>query len=200
MTTDLKPIQDEVLRRVGRNLVIFQQIELFLKTILSHHKYEGPMNGLLEDRRVIAGAVNRSTLGTLVKGYTEEVLKDSESELPDTEDTPIGWGRHTFNVISNPSDREFDPSIQNSLKLVTDERNDLAHHFLPRWQPDSLEKLNDALAYLDAQRDRVLPMHEFLKGNLLQMQESRDMLHQFVSGPEFEKILRSLDDEPPTQA
>ena len=162
MTTDLKPIQDEVLRRVGRNLVIFQQIEHMLKAVLTHHKYEGPMDDLLEDRRVKAAAVSRSTLGTLVKGFSDEVLKDSEPELPETEDGQIGWGSFTFNVISKLDDRENTLPIQKSLKLITDERNDLVHHFLPRWQPDSLQKLNDALAYLAAQRARVMPMHEFL--------------------------------------
>ncbi len=41
LISDLKPTQDEVLRRIGRNLLLFQQIEHLLKFLLSTYKSGG---------------------------------------------------------------------------------------------------------------------------------------------------------------
>lgn len=49
------------------------------------------------------------------------------------------------------------------LELMVRERNDLVHHLLPRWHPGSLEHMTVASAYLDQQREKVLPMFEHLK-------------------------------------
>jgi hypothetical protein len=70
---------------------------------------------------------------------------------------------------------------------MTAERNELVHHFLPRWQPNSPEKMSDALAYLDAQREKVLPMHEHLKRAMTGMLQSRQLLVDFMATPDFEK-------------
>ena len=73
------------------------------------------------------------------------------------------------------------------LKSMTDARNDLVHHFLPRWQPNSAEKLEEALAYLDAQREKVLPMHEHLMSSVQHLQDGAKKLVEFIASPEYEK-------------
>jgi hypothetical protein len=84
-------------------------------------------------------------------------------------------------------DTKFVESMRRNLKLMTDERNDLVHHFLPRWQPDSAEKLEEALAYLDAQREKVLPMHEHLRSTVQHLQDRAKKLAEFIASPEYEK-------------
>ena len=183
MTSDPKPTQDEVLRRIGRNLLLFQQSEHFLKFLLSTHKAGGTAETFKINSQAQADCINKKTLGPLVEKYGTEVLQDAGEEVPE-EERPAGWFVFSFRVSG---DTEFVESMRRDLKVMTDERNELVHHFLPRWQPDSPEKMAEALAYLDTQRERVLPMHEHLRTTIGHMQESRQKLLQFMTSPEYEK-------------
>ena len=183
MTSNLKPTQDEVLRRVGRNLVIFQQIEQMLKFLLASHKVGGTADNYLARQQENAECINKKMLGLLVERYGNEVLQDAGEEVPD-EDRPEGWFSFSFRLSG---DTEFVESLRRDLKLMTDERNDLVHGFIPRWKPESKAVLEDTLAYLDAQREKVLPMHEHLMRTMDGMQQSKTLLLNFMNSPEYEK-------------
>lgn len=70
---------------------------------------------------------------------------------------------------------------------MTDERNELVHHFLPRWQPGNDEALTETMAYLDAQREKILPMHEHLRSTVQHLHESTNSFAEFVTSPEYQK-------------
>lgn len=183
MFTERTPTSDEVLRRIGRNLVIFQQIEHALKLLLVNHKNAGPIDKYAENLQTRAACINKKMLGHLVEKYATEVLRDAGEEVPD-EDRPADWFAFSFQ-ISGESD--FIEGLRCDLKLMTDERNEMVHHFLPRWQPGNHEVLTEALAYLDTQRERVLPMHEHLRSTVQQLHQSAKMVAQFLVSPEYEK-------------
>lgn len=183
MNSDLKLNQDEVLRRIGRNLMLFQQIEHFLKFLLSSHKLGGTAETVKTNLQKQAEGVSKKTLGQLVEKYASEVLIDAGEDVPE-EESPADWFKFSL-VISG--DTEFVELIRRDLKVMTDERNELVHHFLPRWQPDSPEKMAEASAYLDTQREKVLPMLEHLRSTIDHMQESKQKLIEFMASPEFEK-------------
>lgn len=183
MNSDLKPTQDEVLRRVGRNLLLFQQIEHFLKFLLASHKGGGTAETYQANQQQLTDCINKKMLGHLVEKYGNELLQDAWEEVPE-EDRPDGWFSSSFRISG---DSEFVESLRRDLKLMTDERNELVHHFLPRWQPNSPEKMTETLAYLDDQREKVLPMHEHLKGTVTRMRQSRQVLSNFMASPEYEK-------------
>lgn len=172
-----------MLRRVGRNLLLFQQIEHFLKFLLSTHKWGGTTDTIKTNLQKQTEGVSKKMLGQLVEKYATEVLKDAGEDVPE-EEIPAD-GLFVSFVISG--DTKFVESTRRDLKVMTDERNELIHHFLPRWQPDSLEKMTEALAYLDTQREKVLPMHEHLRSTIGHIQEDRKKLHDFLASPEYEK-------------
>lgn len=183
MFTERTPTSDEVLRRVGRNLVIFQQIEHSLKLLLANHKNAGPINRYAENLQARAEYVKKKMLGHLVEAYTTEVLRDAGEEPP-KEERPDDWFAFSFQISV---ETEFIEGIRKDLKLMTDERNDLVHHFLPLWQPDSDDAMAKALAYLDEQREKVLPMHEHLRSMVQHLHDSAKMFAEFVASPEYEK-------------
>lgn len=172
-----------MLRRVGRNLVIFQQIEQMLKFLLSSHKAGGTKDDFVTRHQENVECINKKMLGILVERYGNEVLQDAGEEVPD-EDKPEGWFSYSFRVSG---DTEFVESLRRDLKQMTDERNDLVHGFIPRWQPESKEVLEETLVYLDAQREKVLPMHQHLKQIIDGVQQSRTLLLNFINSPEYEK-------------
>lgn len=183
MTTDLKPITDEVLRRVGRNLILFQQIEHFLKELLANHKNAGTPENYSTNLKAQTECINKKMLGHLVEKFGTDVLQDAGVVVPE-EDRPAGWFSFSFRVSG---DTGFIESMRRDLELMTEERNNLVHHFLPRWRLESAEKLDETLAYLDAQREKVLPMHEHLRSTVQRMRDSVKMLAEFIASPEYEK-------------
>ena len=183
LTSDVQPTQDEVLRRIGRNLLLFQQIEHFLKFLLSTHKSGGTAETFKTNLQAQAEGISKKMLGQLVEKYATEVLQDAGEAVPE-EDSPADWFMFSFRISG---DTQFVESMRRDLKVMTDERNELVHHFLPRWQPDSPEKMAEALAYLDTQREKVLPMHEHLRSTIGHIKESRQKLLDFMASPEYEK-------------
>jgi hypothetical protein len=183
MTTDRTQTSDEVLRRIGRNLIVFQQIEHVLKLLLANHKNAGTLEDYPTNLQAKTECINKKTLGHLIEKYGNEVLQDAGAEVSD-EEKPAGWSAFTFRVSG---DAAFVESMRRDLKLMTDERNDLVHHFLPRWQLGNEEVLNEALTYLDAQREKVLPMHEHLTATVQHLLESTKLLGEFIANPDHEK-------------
>lgn len=180
---DRTQIGDEVQRRLGRNLIIFQQIEHFLKLLLANHKNAGTPENYATNLQAQTECINKKMLGHLVEKYGNEVLLDAGAEMPE-EERPVDWLEFSFRVSG---DAAFVESMRRDLKLMTDERNELVHHFLPRWQPGNEDVLNEALNYLDAQRERVQPMHEHLRFTVQHLHNSAKRLAEFIDSPEYEK-------------
>lgn len=183
MSADLKQIQDEVLRRVGRNLVLFQAIEGLLKFLLSHHKFGSEPKDFRKRQQERIDAVSGTMLGHLVGKYGTEVLRDAGVEVAE-EESPADW--ITFSVRMS-GDTDFVEAIRCEMKLMTEQRNELVHGFLARWQPDSPEELEKTLGYLDAQREKALPMHEHLKFVADQVVEGRQKLFECLTSKENQK-------------
>lgn len=183
MTSDRTQTSDEILRRVGRNLIIFQQIEHFLKLLLANHKNAGTPENYVANLQAQTECINKKMLGHLVEKYGKEVLQDAGAEVP-AKDRPTNWFAFSFRVSG---DAAFIESMRLDLKLMTDERNDLVHHFLPRWQLDNEGVLNETLTYLDVQREKVLPMHEHLRSTVQHLRDSSKLLADFIGSPEYEK-------------
>lgn len=180
---ELKTTQDEVFRRVGRNLLLFQQIEQLMKFVLSHHKAGGEPLDFKEKQQKRIDTINKTTLGNLVDKYGAEVLKDAGTEVPE-EESPDNWLTFSFRISG---DAEFIETMRRDMKQMTEQRNELVHGFLPRWQPDSPEKIEETLAYLDTQREKVLPMHEHLRTIASHLQETGKKLFEFMAGEEYRK-------------
>ena len=171
-----------MLRRVGRNLVIFQQIEYFLKFLLSSHQHSGTAETL--QAKAQAECISTKTLGILVEKYKTEILHDAGEEVPEVE-RPAGWFSFSYRLSV---EKEFLDSLHNDLKVMTDERNALVHHFLPRWQPGSDEAMAEALAYLDTQREKVFNASEALEGV-----KAYKSLAAFIELPEIQDEILELD-------
>ncbi len=183
LNSDLKPTQDEVLRRVGRNLLAFQQIERLFKFLLSNHKAGGTPADFKERQQKQADTINNTTLGNLVTLYKTEVLQDAGVAVPEDEG-PADWVTFSFRISA---DAKFIEAMRQDLDLMKDQRNELVHGFLPRWQPSSQEKLEETLAYLDAQHDKMRPMHEHLLTTANHIQDGRKMLVEFMASEEYQK-------------
>jgi len=151
---------DEVLRKVGRNVLLFQQIEALLKFLVANHRRDGNTSNFEERLQQRTEKTHKQMMGKLVEQFTDGILSDAGEPNAEPEEQNQVWMSFTF---TTSGDREFYEAQRADMKRMVDERNDLIHHFMPRWQPDSPEKMAEAAKYLDEQRARVMPMFEHLR-------------------------------------
>ena len=163
---DLEQVRNEVLRRIGRNVLRFQEIENKIKFILIFSSSRPDQIQVQLDK------VKRQTLGTLIDKFLTDV--HSTTNNPEVDDNP---DQFNFKIrLAEP----FLHQRRDFLERLVDERNDLIHHFLPRFDPESVSSCKENLTYLDTQ-------HESLQSELVVLNHCvnhiNDML-QSVTGEE----------------
>lgn len=154
-----KELSDEVLRKIGRNVLLFQEIEGMLKLLVANHRADGTSTDIVERHQQRSEKIQKQTMGSLVGQYSDDILSDAGESTKEPEDVTQVWMSFSFTTTG---DSEFYESQRANMQLMVGERNDLIHHFLPRWQPDSIEHMTTASTYLDQQHEKVLPMFEHL--------------------------------------
>jgi hypothetical protein len=77
---ELKDAVNEVLRKTGRNLMLFQQLEHQLKYIVANGNISGYASQLKEKQLKHANSVNTKTMGQLISHYVDNIYSDP-SEL-----------------------------------------------------------------------------------------------------------------------
>ncbi len=180
-----KELCDEVLRKIGLNVLLFQQIEALLKLLVTHHRIDGTVTNTAERKQQRAEQVHKLTMGALVGQYTDNILSDAGDSIKEPEIVDEIWMSSTFSITG---DSDLYGSLSADLKLMVQERNDLVHHFLPQWQPDSVEQMEKASSYLDQQREKVLPMFEHLKSVTTSMQDAQNMMASFLASDEGDRL------------
>jgi hypothetical protein len=60
---------------------------------------------------------------------------------------------------------------------LVDDRNDLIHHLLPRFNPESIDSCLETGHYLDQQREKLIPEYDFLKSLIEGLKSHADFLN-----------------------
>jgi hypothetical protein len=171
---DIVTVRDEVFRKIGRNLLNFQKIELMLKFLVANGFISSPLSELkqvVEERQRVN---NKKTMGNLVGEFTENIFPISEKPQKSTEDIKE---LHFSFILSVNADFNLYESKMRALKSLVDDRNDFIHHLLPRFNPESLESCIELDRYLDQQREKLIPEYEFLKSLIDLIKEHTDFLN-----------------------
>ena len=181
--------KDEVLRKIGRNLLIFQQIEYMLKRILGNSRVQGYAHELADNKERRVNGIQKDMLGLLIQRYVDEILSDPDEEQHGPSDLSGIW--LSFSFKTNGDNAFYKYQCQN-LELVREERNQLVHDFLPYWRPNSPEQLSTACEYLDEQREKILPAKEHLKSVFETMHQVLQEHAGFFASEEFSQHLNLM--------
>ncbi len=187
--TTQQNLKDEVLRKIGRNLLIFQQIEVLLKMILGDSRVHGYTHELAVNKEQRAKGIQKDMLGQLFQRYKDEILSDSDEEQQGPSDLSGSWISVSFKTIG---DDDFYERQCQTHEMVREERNQLVHHFLPYWQPDSQEHLILAINYLDEQREKILPAWEHLKSVYETFNQARQTHANILASNDFNQRLELM--------
>jgi hypothetical protein len=182
------PATDEVLRRVGRNLVIFQQVEHVLKFLTTHARFHAPASQFAEHFAKHTESIRKKSMGDLAGKLTDTVLtQDERDTTPDTIDE--AWFGFRFTI---ETDAESVVRHEAELKELVDRRNELVHHFLPRWQAAVGGDAEAALTWLDEQREVAVGMLDRLQGWARTMETARKEHAAFLASDEGARQMELL--------
>jgi hypothetical protein len=187
---DIQPLPrgpdiDEVLRRVGRNVVNFQCIEHLLKQLTAVSVPTGPASTMAARVEKHAATVNTSTMGILA-GKLKDTVLTSPPDKAGPDDIDEIWIGIRFSM---EVEAEFVDLHDREMQALVEARNDLIHHFLPRWHSATQSGTASALEYLDAQNAEAMRMLGRLRGWVQSMEEVSKQHIEVLASPEGERQL-----------
>lgn len=178
---DLIKIRDEVFRKIGRNLLNFQKIELMLKHLVTNGRISGYMSEIEKNHERRKKDVHKQMMGNLVGQFVETTFLELDDSPQSTDELKEPYISFSFNVNAGA---DFYEHKKQALKLLTDDRNDLIHHLLQRFNTDSIESCMEIEQYLDLQREKLIPEYDFLKSLIENLENAKKIHADFLNSEE----------------
>jgi hypothetical protein len=177
---------DDVLRKVGRNVVLFQQLEQLLKFVVANGNLAGFASELKTLKEAQENKINKQTLGTLVGQYVEN--SNPESDTLSTEPEEIDEVYYSFSFRIECDDDYYESRKEALAQLVT-ERNDLIHHLLPRLDMKSAQSCRALSKELDEQSEKIRLEINRLKATAKALNDGRKEMAAYFQSEEGWKVL-----------
>lgn len=179
----LKSARDAVFLKLGRNIVLFQQLESGLKRLFAALVVEGHSPDDVARRRAEREAVlATSSLGVVAKRLFDELCAPvdtrSEPTLPD--DVRVYVHSRVCFEIAHIEPRRV------ALAALIEERNRLVHHLDRHYDLRSAEGIDCLDADLEPQAERIRLELRELGGLFDVVNRGREMLRSEFLSPEFE--------------
>lgn len=152
-----------------------------LKLLITNGRMSGYMSELKENQERRAAAVHKQMMGNLVGQFVEKTLLSHEESCQSPLELKEPYISFSFTV---DADAGFYESKRQALKSLVDARNDLIHHLLPRFNPDSIDSCLEIEQYLDQQRERLIPEYDFLKSLIEDFEEAKKIHADFLNSEE----------------
>lgn len=189
-TESLVNVQREVQRKLGRNLLRIQQLEVMVKAMVAHSVVEsqsGDMHSFLDKRK---NEVAKKTLGQVVGNLTTDLLTPPVSEEDQQQDHPGDptkiWIRTSFRIEMSSEDHQ---RMQQRLAELVDLRNDMVHHFIEIHDIWTEEGCIQADAYLDDGFRLIDERFEELRKIAQHHDDVKKSMANFMLSPDFMEFI-----------
>jgi hypothetical protein len=175
---------NEVLRKIGRNMMLFQQFEYLLKFIVTNGKLSGNASELERLKSEQAAIINKQTMGLLVGQYIENSNPDYEEYSSDPEEIKEAFISFSFRIKCDSIRYETKKEV---LAGMISERNELIHHLLPCFDAKSAESCEELGNKLDDQSENIRSEIKELKAVANALNDGRKQLASFLGSEEGKK-------------
>ncbi|OMH26238.1 hypothetical protein [Motiliproteus sp. MSK22-1] len=183
--TALQSANNEVMRKIGRNMLLFQQIEGLLKYLIANGSIAGTVEDLKAKKESRVEDIKRRTMGQLVGEFVDSTYAD-EQDANSEEVIDKAYFSFSFRVECEVDYYETQKQVM--AELVS-ERNDLIHHFLPKYNPESLENCLALDIELEQQREKLLPELNNLKAMARSLDEGRRIMSEFMHSEDGHRLI-----------
>jgi len=180
----LDEAREKVMRKIGRNVIFYQEMELMLKHIISAYSFSGYAGEIDSNRKKKTEKVRKKTLGVLTGEYIGNT--HTEYKIPIVEISEEKRMYFDFNVNIECDSAYFQRKKQ-SLKTVVDNRNKLIHELLMDFELKSIAGCLKAEKYIDAQYDKLFPEHNTLKRISRTAEEGLKNLSEYFKSEKFKE-------------
>lgn len=182
----LSDLRDEVLRKIGRNIVNFQKMEAMLRLLNTQQAISGSVRDLSRIVAKAKKATSKQPMGRLADAFIRSVYSSQ----------PAIAGHESVEEISVTFSLriEADPALiaerKRALRSVVKERNKLVHHWLASFDPNSVESCKVLAADLDEQHARIWPEFDTLRSIVMAVREYQREAAQYLASDAFLAELR----------
>lgn len=183
---DLSALTSELFRRVGRNVFNFQRVEYMLKFLVVNGNLRGPAKELKEKHKALVESLQKVTMGQMTSRFVDDILSDAGDIQNEPEIITEPW--ITFRIRFVPND-PLSTELHDGLKAIVEERNDLVHHMLSRWDDSSLDSTKSILKQLDVQREKLIPVYKQLFSMVQDFSKGMKATADFLASEEGKKAL-----------
>jgi hypothetical protein len=181
------PTQDsvnEVLRKVGKNILLFQHLEHLLKFVVANGKIAGYVSELENIKTKQQESINKQTMGQLIGQYIENTNPKHEDESFDPEEVAEAYLSFSFHI---ETDLIYYETKKEALAQLVFERNQLVHHLLPKLDMNSDESCRAIEKKLDEQSEKIRSEIEEMKSIAKVLDEGRKTIAEFLGSEEGKK-------------
>lgn len=175
---------NEVLRKIGRNTMLFQQLEYLLKFIVANGSFSGYASELNLIKEQRAASIQKQTMGQLVGKYLETTNPEYQESSEEFEEAKEAFISFKF---STECDAVYFKTKKDALAQMVSDRNELVHHMLPKFDTNSLESCNQIGKQLDEQRGKIIGEINELRQKVNSLQEGNKTLAEFLNSDEGKK-------------
>lgn len=186
---DIEKLRNEVLRKIGRNLLNYQQIERLLKFIVSRGSFAVFRKDTQEKLEQRAEVIQRQTMGMLINPFVKKTYFGTEEDAISPDNPEVSFITFTFKVECNNDIYEFEKM---ELETIVADRNELVHHLLPQLDLNTIEGCMKADSELQMKNEILLPKIESLKSLALSLQEGMKIHSEFLQSEEGIKQIELL--------
>ncbi len=179
----LDDLVNEVYRKIGRNVVLFQVLESYLKYIVANGSISGYASEIKAKQAEHISCVKKKTMGTLVGKYVEHI--DPDYEKP-PEPEVLTEPHFSINFRLEPDQSFYETKKQDLAELV-DERNELVHNLLPEFNKNSEESCRMLEEKLDRQCEKIRSEIGQIEPVARTIKETRKKMADFFNSEEGEK-------------
>lgn len=178
--------RNEALAKIGRNVVLFQELERILKFLAVGQHPSTPLSKIDALRMTRAESVRTLTLGQIAGQVADALYSDSDVESCSPAELSEPRLAFSFRIVA---DADSLATERNTLKALINERNDLVHQLLSRWNLHDLESCRALSVELDGQRGRIVREIERYRAYANSLKEVAKELQTYFDSDEGKREL-----------
>jgi hypothetical protein len=178
--------RDELLRRVGRNVVNFQRLEASLRALIPALAISGTLREIEARQDRLRRMLKKASLGDLASEFEKHAYSESQggSEMEEVTEPSFSFS------LRIESEGDVSSRKRSLLRLVS-ERNRLIHRDLVDVNLDSPDQCIRLSEQLDSQNERIRTELSMLENMRLAHREGMEELLRYVESGEFLRDLQS---------
>jgi hypothetical protein len=184
MTDDLvDKARRSVFEQIGRNVCNLQKVEGLMKgLVILHSGAHGTANEVKARMRKLEKSLKKKSMGMVAKELLMHVFGVPDNvKGPDNPKEP--WMSIKFSI---GLEKDAAQALEQALSNVIEERNNLIHHDVAKYDLETIQGCRNFAGELEAQSERIKSMHSALNGLAKSNIEARKALAAYMETDEFQ--------------